>query len=314
MQVAGREQHAAHIFYSDGIRLEGLLHRRKDARAPTVVVCSGLHGLKEWVPAKWAPYFLQAGLHCFAFDYRGFGTSAGVRGRMLPSEEISDTLAALDYLRTLDSVDADRIALLGWGFGAGIAIGAAAQDPRVAAVCAANGAGDYGRTVRDAVAYTTWLDWQDRLAADRIQRATTGVSERVDYRNITNPGFDPGFALHAQFHKDIAAVGQAPQAEFTLQTCEAYAAFQPERMARQLGDRPLLIVHGDRNHYMPVSEAYSLYERAGENTTLRIQHGQTHLEMISAENPASFRIMSETAHWVRDHLLDAADVAGPARG
>jgi pimeloyl-ACP methyl ester carboxylesterase len=296
MQVAGPD---LHTFYSDGVRLDGLLHRNSDACAPTVVVCSGLHGLKEWVPAKWAPYFLRAGFHCFAFDYRGFGASEGQRGRMLPSEEISDTLAALDYLRTLDGVDAEHIALLGWGFGAGIAIGAAAQDPRVMAVCAANGAGDYGRTVRDAVPYTTWLSWQDRLAEDRVRRVKTGVSEWVDYRNITNPGFDPGFALHAQFHKDITAVGQAPQARFTLQTCEAYAAFQPERVVSQLHERPLLIVHGDRNHYMPVSEAYRLYEHAGKNTTLRIQRGQTHLEMISADNPASPAIMTETAEWFR---------------
>ena len=40
-------------FYSDGLRLDGLLHQRPGGgRAPVLLVCSGLHGLKEWVPAK----------------------------------------------------------------------------------------------------------------------------------------------------------------------------------------------------------------------------------------------------------------------
>jgi uncharacterized protein len=101
-------------FYSDGLRLDGLLHQRPGGgRAPVLLVCSGLHGLKEWVPAKWAPYALAAGFHVFAFDYRGFGTSEGERGRMLPDEEVRDAVHALDVLKGLDEVDFASIALLG---------------------------------------------------------------------------------------------------------------------------------------------------------------------------------------------------------
>src|SRR5918995_1507470 len=123
-------------FYSDGLRLDGLLHQRPGGgRAPVLLVCSGLHGLKEWVPAKWAPYALAAGF---------------------------------DVLKGHDEVDPERIALLGWGLGAGIAIAAAARDPEVAAVVSANGAGDYGRTVHNATEYPRLLRWQDRLRQDRL--------------------------------------------------------------------------------------------------------------------------------------------------
>ena len=63
-------------FYSDGIRLEGLLQLPDAAPGPlpAVLLCSGFQGLKEIIPAKlWAP-LTGAGFACFAFDYRGFGT------------------------------------------------------------------------------------------------------------------------------------------------------------------------------------------------------------------------------------------------
>ena len=117
---------------------------------------------------------------------------------------------------------------------------------------------------------------------------------------MTNPNADAGFELHPQFRKDIQAIGQAPIAAFTLESCEAYAAFRPEEIVRRLAPRPLLIVHGEKNHYMPVSEAYRLFEAAGEGRTLRIYKGQAHLEMISPDNPASDAFMRETVAWLRD--------------
>ncbi|MGH7868671.1 MAG: serine aminopeptidase domain-containing protein [Candidatus Dormibacteraceae bacterium] len=76
-------------FYSGGSRLDGLLQVPDGALSsghslPTVVLCSGFQGLKELIPAKlWHP-FTEAGFACFAFDYRGFGTSEGERGGFFP--------------------------------------------------------------------------------------------------------------------------------------------------------------------------------------------------------------------------------------
>ena len=226
---------------------------------------------------------------------------------MLPDEEVRDAVHALDVLKGHDEVDPERIALLGWGLGAGIAIAAAARDPEVAAVVSANGAGDYGRAVRNATEYPRLLRWQDRLRQDRLQRARTGVSERVDYRFITHPGADAGFELHPQFRKDMEAIRQAPIAEFTLESCEAYARFRPEEVVGRLAPRPFLIVHGERNHYMPVSEAHRLFEAAGDGKALRIYQGQAHLEMISPDNPASQRFMRDTVDWLWRAVAREAD-------
>jgi hypothetical protein len=293
-------------FFSDGIRLDGVLRSPDEAnssgRRPAVIVCSGLHGVKEWVPARWWPHIVEVGYHCFAFDYRGFGTSDGTRGRVIPEEEIRDALSAVTFLRTFDTIDPDRIALIGWGLGGGIAIEATARDARIAAVCCANGAGDYGRTVRDAVPYPIWLDWQDRLEADRRQRVLTGTSELVDYREITNPESPEAYATHDQFYKDLRLIGAVPIQRFTLESCDAYVSFRPERVVANIAPRPILFVHGRRNYFMPIDEAYRLYDLAKEPKRLYVVPNGKHLEIIDPDSPDYLPTMRVVMDWLRSVL------------
>lgn len=293
-------------FFSDGIRLEGILQSPDDACSndplPVVMVCSGLHGVKEWVPSRWWPHIVEAGYHCFAFDYRGFGSSDGERGRVIPEEEIRDALNAVTFLRTLETVDPDRIALIGWGLGGGIAIETTARDPRIIGVCCANGAGDYGRTVRDAVPYMSWLAWQSRLETDRQQRVLTGVSERVDYREITDPLSPAAYDAHGQFYKDLKSIQQTPIRQFTLESCEAYVSFRPERVVTEIAPRPILFVHGKQNYFMPIDEAYRLYTLAKEPKRLHVVPNGKHLEMIDPEGLEYLPTMRVVMGWLHDIL------------
>lgn len=299
-------QTTKHVFFSDGIRLEGLLQSPDDSRPgerrPAVLVCSGLHGVKEWVPSRWWPHIVEAGYHCFAFDYRGFGTSDGERGRVFPEEEIRDALNAITFMRTLDCIDPDRIALIGWGLGGGIAIATTARDTQIKGICCANGAGDYGRTVRDAVPYLIWLEWQDRLAVDRRQRVLTGTSERVDYREITDPQSPQAYESHNQFFKDLKSLDKTPIPQFTLESCEAYLSFRPEQVVAEIAPRPLLIVHGKRNYFMPIDEAYQLYAHAKEPKRLQVVPNGKHLEIIDPDSPDYLPTMRLVMDWLRDVL------------
>src|SRR5690349_190200 len=96
-------------FYSDGIRLDGVLQLPEvtgnGRRYRVVVLCSGFQGLKEIIPAKlWGP-FTAAGFACFAFDYRGFGTSDGARGRVIPREQVEDVRNAVTLVQQVPEVD-----------------------------------------------------------------------------------------------------------------------------------------------------------------------------------------------------------------
>jgi alpha-beta hydrolase superfamily lysophospholipase len=301
-------------YYSDGVRLEGLIvapaDLRPNDRRPTVIICSGFQGVKEWVPSRWWPQFVEAGFVCLAFDYRGFGTSDGERGRIVPEEEIADVRCSITFLQQQPEVDPRRISLLGWGLGGGIAIAAAARDTRAIAVACVNGLGDGGRTVRDAVPYPAWLDMQERLAADRVKRVMTGQSDHVPYREVTHPG---GLLTaveqssgYAQLSNDGRSAGKVPVETFSLQSAEAYYHFRPEVEVGQISPRPVLIVHGASNPYMPVDEAHRLYARAGEPRELLIIPGGKHLEWIEPTSPLHRPYVARVVEWFRRRLPVAA--------
>ena len=167
-------------FYSDGIRLEGLLQLPKDITSAgtraTIVLCSGFQGLKELIPAKlWEP-LTDAGYACFAFDYRGFGTSEGERGRVLPREQVEDIRSAVTFLQQQHEVDPERIGLIGWGFGGGIVVQAAAEEGRVRAVACLNGVGDAGRAVRDLLG---------RMNRNRVRRLRAAGFDRATAEHLS---------------------------------------------------------------------------------------------------------------------------------
>lgn len=299
-------------FYSDGIRLEGFIltpdGSRSDEPRKTVLINSGLFGLKEWVPARWWPQFLDAGFTCMAFDYRGFGTSDGERGRIDPEEQIRDVSNAVTFLSAQPEVDASAIGALGWGLGGGIVISTAARDPRIAAVASVNGPGDVGRITRDGVPYTAWLELQDRLAADRVQRVLTGESQKIPFHEIAHPDGSFERAKTGQFKKDLSDLKQQPTAEFTLESADAYYSFRPEHEVASISPRPVLFVHGTRNHYMPIDEARRMYKLANEPKTLVEIEGAEHLEWIDAGSKYYRPNVEKVVDWFSNALSPVAGV------
>jgi uncharacterized protein len=107
------------------------------AALPCVVLGHGLGLVRGAGLAGYAEHFAQAGMVTLAFDYRYFGDSGGApRGLLDIRRQREDWRAAVEYVRGLDMVDADRIALWGTSFGGGHVIAVAARDPRIAAVVA----------------------------------------------------------------------------------------------------------------------------------------------------------------------------------
>jgi uncharacterized protein len=104
---------------------------------PAVVLGHGLGAVKEMGLDDYAQRFTTAGYVCLVFDYRHFGGSGGQPRQLLDIDrQLADWEAAVAYLRGLDGVDPDRVALFGSSFGGGHAIVTAARDARIAAVVA----------------------------------------------------------------------------------------------------------------------------------------------------------------------------------
>jgi pimeloyl-ACP methyl ester carboxylesterase len=291
-----------HAFYSDGIRLEGLLQLPDPptvAPYPTLVLCSGFQGLKELIPAKLWGTLTAAGYACFAFDYRGIGTSEGERGRLLPLEQVEDARNAVTYLQTLPEVRRDAIGLVGWGLGGGIVVQVAALDRRVRAVACLNGLGDGGRAVRDSRPYHEWLALQREIAEDRTRRTRTGRSRLVSPWVVVP--LDPTTRANV----DADMYGHHPRfasADVSLQSAEAYYAFKPERVAHEISPRPLLIVHGALNELHPIDEAHSLYAHAGEPKELLELPTAHHLDWIQPGDPLYPDAIARIVAWLGQHL------------
>ena len=120
---------------SDGLEIGALLYRPRegDRLAPAVVYPHG--GPKEFSGDAWdgvAQYFVDKGYAWLALNYRG-STGRGKTFEHLNDldwggGDARDCLAAGDYLRTLDWVDRDRLAIFGASYGSYMALCAAVLD------------------------------------------------------------------------------------------------------------------------------------------------------------------------------------------
>ena len=122
-----------------GLTLAADLYTPKGAEGKLAAIAvSGPFGaVKEQSSGLYAMRMAERGFVTLAFDPSYTGESSGEPRRTAsPDINTEDFMAAVDYLSQLDIVDADRIGIIGicgWG---GIALNAAAADPRIKATVA----------------------------------------------------------------------------------------------------------------------------------------------------------------------------------
>jgi alpha/beta superfamily hydrolase len=75
---------------------------------------------------------VKSGIAALLFNFRGVGSSQGSHGGGVAEQE--DVKAALDWLESGKGVDAGRLGLAGYSFGAGVAFPVGCSDERVKAV------------------------------------------------------------------------------------------------------------------------------------------------------------------------------------
>jgi len=280
-------------FFSNGFRLDADLHLPDDdgtgAPYPLVIPCSGYQGLKVIHPERFARALTQRGYAVIAFDYRGFGMSEGERGRLVPQEWAEDVRAAVDRASSHPSLDAGRIALLGWGLGGGVVVAEAAEDPRVAVVVACNGIADGYRSTRNMHDEASWDQLVERIASDRGHRAETGRSEITSPWDIVRLDLD---TRTDQYVGDELYKAPGFGSGVTLESADYLLRFQPGAVVDRISPRPLLVVHGGENQLHRPEEAEELYRAAGEPKRLELLEGLGHTEWMSDDDP-TFKMVIE---------------------
>jgi len=119
---------------ADGLSLEGELRAADGPARGTAVLCHPHpeHGGSKDHPILWAirnDLAAHRGLTVLAFNFRGVMGSEGVHGA--GEAELADVAAAVDRVREENE---GPTVLVGWSFGAWVALRHAITDPRVAAL------------------------------------------------------------------------------------------------------------------------------------------------------------------------------------
>ena len=116
------------------ITLEGIWHRPESKdRSPAVIVCHPhpLYGgdMQNNIVLAICQALPGRSIAAFRFNFRGVGNSGGAFGGGIAEQE--DVKAALDFVLSTPGIDAKRIGLAGYSFGASVALPVALQDEGV---------------------------------------------------------------------------------------------------------------------------------------------------------------------------------------
>jgi uncharacterized protein len=121
-------------FAADGVTCEGLLARSNvNDQTPGIVICHP-HPLRGGdmlnnVVVALAEAFTAVGFAVLRFNFRGVGRSTGHYAEGVGEQE--DAKAALACLSAAPGIDADRLFLVGYSFGARVTLAVASTDSRV---------------------------------------------------------------------------------------------------------------------------------------------------------------------------------------
>lgn len=163
-----------------GIELCGDLYTPKNrtGKAAAIAISGPFGAVKEQASGLYADELASRGFITLAFDPSFIGESGGaVRNVASPDLNTEDFSAAVDFLTTLETVDSEKIGILGiCGFG-GLALNAAAIDTRIKATVAST---MYDMCRVNAKGY---FDGQDNADARYETRKALSAQRSVDFKN-----------------------------------------------------------------------------------------------------------------------------------
>jgi alpha-beta hydrolase superfamily lysophospholipase len=225
---------------------------RGEARLPenargAVVIC---HGFKGFAHFAFFPYLAdqlaEAGFRAITFDFSGSGIGEDRENFTNPLafthntylQELDDLDAVIGEARVNDWID-DHYGLLGHSRGGGIAILQAARDPNV----------------------KTLVTWAAISSTNRWSSEIVNAWRESGFIDIPNARTGQTIPLAIDILHEVEEYG-----ETKLNIAAAAADIEV----------PWLILHGDSDETLPVSEAERLASLSGGRGTLRVMQGANH--------------------------------------
>lgn len=280
-----------------GITLAADLYKPKGVQCKlSAIAVSGPFGaVKEQASGLYAQEMATRGFLAIAFDPSFTGESGGQPRRVAsPDINTEDFCAAVDYLSCRDDVDPERIGIIGiCGFG-GMAINAAALDPRIKATAAMT-MYDMSRVTREG-----YFGSSDSKEARDEQRRTWAAQRTADYKagEYTRAGgvVDPLPDDAPQFVRDYHDYYKTSRGfhDRSGNSTDGWNAtgtisFMNQPLLAMAGeiDTPVLLVHGEKAHSRYFSEG-AFAQLKGDNKELVIIPGANHVDLYDNRSAIPF--------------------------
>ena len=282
-------EHSKVTFHNHyGITLVADMYVPKDAtgKLPAIAVSGPFGAVKEQTSGIYAQHMAERGFLTIAFDPSYTGESGGEPRRTAsPDINTEDFLAAVDFLSNQDNVDPERIGIIGicgWG---GMAINAAALDPRIKATVTST-MYDMSRIAREG--YFGSADSEEARdaqrkawAAQRTEEYRTGDYKRAGGVVDPLPDDAPWFVkdYHAYYKTQR---GYHPRSGNSTDgwNITGTMSFLNQPLLDMAGEikTPVLLIHGEKAHSRYFSEG-AFAKLKGDNKELLIIPGAVHTDL-----------------------------------
>lgn len=286
-----------------GIELAADMYTPKnvDGKLAAIAVSGPFGAVKEQTSGLYAQHMAERGFLTIAFDPSYTGESGGEPRRMAsPDINTEDFLAAVDFLSVQENVDAERIGIIGicgWG---GMAVNAAALDPRIKATVAS--------TMYDMSKVTVegYFGSEDTKEKRMEKRKAIAQQRTEDYRTGTYKRaggvIDPLPDDAPQFVKDYYDYYKTPRGYhkrsgnsndgWNTTGCQSFLNQPLLAWAHEI-ESPVLLIHGEKAHSRYFSE-YAFEKMTGKhvegqsaavgNKELMIIPGAVHTDLYDDKN------------------------------
>ena len=265
-----------------GIELAADMYTPRDAKGklPAIAVSGPFGAVKEQSSGLYAQHMAERGFLAIAFDPSFTGESGGEPRRMAsPDINTEDFLAAVDFLSVQDNVDPERIGIIGiCGFG-GMAVNAAAIDPRIKATVAStmydmskiNAEGYFG----SANSKEQRMEMRKAMAEQRTQDFKSGTYKRaggvVDPLPADAPFFVKDYYDYYKTKRGYHERSGNSTDGWNVTGCQSFLNQPLLAWAHEI-ENPVLLIHGEKAHSRYFSE-YAFEKMTGvhvegENKTI----------------------------------------------
>ena len=282
-------EHSKVTFHNHyGITLVADMYVPKGAegKLPAIAVSGPFGAVKEQTSGIYAQHMAERGFLAVAFDPSFTGESGGEPRRTAsPDINTEDFLAAVDFLSNQENVDPERIGICGiCGFG-GMAINAAALDPRIKATVTST-MYDMSRVAREG--YFGSADSEEARdaqrqawAAQRTEEYRTGDYKRAG--GVVDPLPDDAPWFVKDYHDYYKTPrGYHPRSGNSTDgwNITGTMSFLNQPLLDMAGEikTPVLLIHGEKAHSRYFSEG-AFAKLKGDNKELMIIPGATHVDL-----------------------------------